>query len=254
MVAPYIFDCDNKSDNTVASFVAKGVFMEYSSSQTSTIIYCLDRALKFHEQEKYQYRFKDIDVFDEAMLELKRSIIEWPTTALGILDTSNWKINFLVKGEKLLKPEASLFVRMTTKGSLVLDWLPYKIPEFGDSKFIQWTDQSYGWFSPGNRLFAFRNLDFLLPRGGRPTSHAVKYLLEGIHAHVNYVTSALGNLVDLKLMANLYLEYQERKTKRKYDEENVLISCEVLSAEEILRKEFIKWVNVTFKSLFRPED
>ena len=224
------------------------------------IRYRIRKAIELWEKEKKQKFSRDrmmSDSFCTVLDDLESSIMSWPSEALELLNPRRWNLpNLMVDGHNIRKPKADFYCSITPKQNFVLEWRPdLSVQDFKIS-LINWGAMAI----PMNRLVMIHDLQWLLYRNeGKRYPHSLKYLLEAVNAHVNYVLEILGGLIDINLRSKLYFEYRDlpipRGKSRADVEDNELFSCKIMDIEKIAELENQKWLESTFQKIgFSPKE
>lgn len=142
---------------------------------------------------------------------------------MNLLKHENWRISRLrQKDGTLRKPKIYLHVELTSKGNLALNWYPeISFFQLGETDWIYWNDQwpIGGTGLPSNRLLMIH--DFIYRSSKNVYDKAETYLLEALLELLKQIYRFLENFLEVVLLDDLYLEYEENKDflKRK------LMSC-----------------------------
>lgn len=228
--------------------------------------YHLNKATYFWEKEhKRPVDFEKRDVFTTICEDLKASIFRWPSRIIYLVNAMNWNISRLAEDTTLRKPHAYLRLDITQKDNLVLNWYPRMpmlidvsgIPILKDTDYIWWSDRWNEGIQPMNRIMMLHDVGFIIRRNEFP--HSIKYLLQAIHKHIEFIVSTISQIIEITLMTGMYFEYERLPIpKGKYPSEvetERLIKCSILNVEEISRLDNLKYIMETFKGArLTPKD
>lgn len=200
-------------------------------------MYYLRRAISLLQAAGgHGYELDDDRRYGRLVHEIEGSIESWLSSAMGLLDTANWRLDRLNGGNgSLRKPRAWLDTFVTSKGNLALEWRPERPNQFEDSDFRHFADHwpIGGADLPFNRVVMIREFDRLdLRFSDRKYTEVDRLLLEAIKDHLSYVEGALSRLCDVVVHRKLYLEYEERSSR---PSERELVGWAIREVEDVER-------------------